>query len=151
MTLSWPGRRGIAVLLLLVALAIRAWDFGNPVIDADEQYYLLVGDHMLHGAVPYIDLWDRKPIGLFALFAAIRLLPGDGILAYQLLATAAAWATSLVVALAAGTLGANRRGAFAAGVVYLAYLAWQALRPTGRGVFEVRDLPVQSIFLPLVP
>ena len=120
MTLSWPGRRGIAVLLLLVALAIRAWDFGNPVIDADEQYYLLVGDHMLHGAVPYIDLWDRKPIGLFALYAAIRLLPGDGILAYQLLATAAAWATSLVVALAAGTLGANRRGAFAAGVVYLA-------------------------------
>jgi threonine/homoserine/homoserine lactone efflux protein len=29
----------------------------------------------------------------------------------------------------------------AAGVVYLAYLAWQALRPNGRGVFEVRDLP----------
>jgi hypothetical protein len=114
-----PGRRGIAALLLLVALAIRAWDFGNPVIDADEQYYLLVGDRMLHGAVPYIDLWDRKPIGLFALFAAIRLLPGDGVLAYQLCATAAAWATALVVALAAGTLGANRRGAFAAGVVYL--------------------------------
>ncbi len=120
MTFSLPGRRGIAVLLLLVALAIRAWDFGNPAIDADEQYYLLVGDHMLHGAVPYIDLWDRKPIGLFAIFAAIRLLPGDGILAYQLLATAAAWATAMVVAVAARELGANRRGAFTAGVVYLA-------------------------------
>ncbi len=120
MTFSLPGRRGIAGLLLLVALAIRSWDFGNPAIDADEQYYLLVGDRMLHGAVPYIDLWDRKPIGLFALFAAIRVLPGDGILAYQLLATAAAWATALVVAAAARELGANRRGAFAAGVVYLA-------------------------------
>nr|WP_219818268.1 LysE family translocator [Clavibacter michiganensis] len=35
-------------------------------------------------------------------------------------------------------------GLKAAGVVYLAYLAWQALRPTGRGVFEVRDLPRDS-------
>lgn len=29
----------------------------------------------------------------------------------------------------------------AAGVVYLAYLAWQALRPGGRGAFDIRDLP----------
>lgn len=27
-----------------------------------------------------------------------------------------------------------------AGVAYLAYLAWQALRPGGRGVFDIRDL-----------
>ena len=32
----------------------------------------------------------------------------------------------------------------AAGVLYLAYLAWQALRPGGRGVFEVRELPRDS-------
>ncbi|MBF4462489.1 LysE family translocator [Rathayibacter sp. VKM Ac-2878] len=31
-----------------------------------------------------------------------------------------------------------------AGVAYLAYLAWQALRPDGRGVFEIRDLPRDS-------
>lgn len=36
-------------------------------------------------------------------------------------------------------------GLKAAGVVYLAYLAWQALRPAGRGVFEVRDLPRDSV------
>lgn len=29
----------------------------------------------------------------------------------------------------------------AAGVAYLAWLSWQALRPGGAGVFEVRDLP----------
>ena len=28
-----------------------------------------------------------------------------------------------------------------AGVLYLAYLAWQALRPGGRGVFDLRELP----------
>ncbi|WP_408068691.1 LysE family translocator [Williamsia herbipolensis] len=35
-------------------------------------------------------------------------------------------------------------GVKAAGVVYLAHLAWQALRPGGRGVFEVADLPRDS-------
>lgn len=32
----------------------------------------------------------------------------------------------------------------AAGVAYLGWLAWQALRPGGAGVFEVRDLPRDS-------
>lgn len=32
----------------------------------------------------------------------------------------------------------------AAGVAYLAWLSWQALRPGGAGVFEVRDLPRDS-------
>ncbi|MFC5910646.1 LysE family translocator [Streptacidiphilus monticola] len=32
----------------------------------------------------------------------------------------------------------------AAGVLYLARLAWRALRPGGRGVFEVRDIPRDS-------
>lgn len=35
-------------------------------------------------------------------------------------------------------------GLKAAGVIYLAYLAWQALRPGGRGVFEMRELPRDS-------
>jgi threonine/homoserine/homoserine lactone efflux protein len=35
-------------------------------------------------------------------------------------------------------------GLKAAGVVYLAHLAWKALRPGGHGVFEVRDLPRDS-------
>ncbi|WP_267381667.1 MULTISPECIES: hypothetical protein [unclassified Sphingomonas] len=111
--------RGGAAALLLLAVLLRAWDFGNPVIHVDEQYYLLVGDRMLHGAVPYVDIWDRKPIGLFLLFAAIRLLPGDGVLAYQLAACAAAAVTAIVVRQAARTLGARDVGAVAAGAAYL--------------------------------
>ena len=116
-----PRLRAIAGAALLAALAValRCWDFGNPVIHVDEQWYLLVGDRLLHGAVPYLDLWDRKPVGLFLLFAAIRLLPGDGILAYQLVATAFAWATATVVGIAARRVGAGRVGALAAGAAYL--------------------------------
>jgi threonine/homoserine/homoserine lactone efflux protein len=34
----------------------------------------------------------------------------------------------------------------AAGAVYLGYLAWQALKPGGRGLFEPRDLPRDPAF-----
>lgn len=110
-------------LLLIAAVALRCWDFGNPIIHVDEQYYLLVGDRMLGGAVPYVDIWDRKPIGLFLLFAGFRLLPGDGILAYQLAATVAAWTTALLVTTGAKAIGANLRGAVIAGAVYLIMLS----------------------------
>ena len=112
----------LALFLLLVAVLLRAHDFGNPVIHVDEQYYLLVGDRMLHGAWPYIDLWDRKPVGLFALFAAMRLLPGDGILAYQLTATLFAAATAFLIARGAARLGAGAGAALAGGIAYLLWL-----------------------------
>ena len=111
------------VPILLASLALRCWDWGNPVIHVDEQYYLLVGDRLLHGALPYVDIWDRKPIGLFLLYAAIRLLPGDGILAYQLVATLAAAGTALLVAQGGRMLGATTRGAVGGAIAYLILLA----------------------------
>jgi hypothetical protein len=87
--------------LLIVALMIRMPHFGNPAIAPDEQFYLLVGDRMLHGAVPYVDIWDRKPIGLFLIYAGVRLLGGTGIIQYQIVATLFAAATAAcIVALA---------------------------------------------------
>ena len=111
-----------AVILLLAAFALRGWDFGNPVVHVDEQYYLLVGDRMLHGAVPYVDLWDRKPVGLFLIYAAMRLLPGEGIFAYQVVATLFAAATAMLVARGARMFGAGRMAALGAGFVYLVWL-----------------------------
>lgn len=110
------------LLLLAVAVVLRWHDFGNPVIHVDEQFYLLVGDRMLHGALPYVDIWDRKPVGLFLIYAAIRLLPGDGILAYQLVATLFAAATACVVERGARRLGASRSAALAAAIAYLLWL-----------------------------
>ncbi len=121
----WP----LLLLLLAWSIALRCRDFGNPIIHVDEQYYLLVGDRMLHGALPYIDLWDRKPVGLFLIFAAIRLLPGDGILAYQLAATLCAGVTAWMVMQGSLRLGATRPGALVAGA---AYVLWLSLL-SGRG------------------
>jgi 4-amino-4-deoxy-L-arabinose transferase-like glycosyltransferase len=87
-----------ALAMLAIAFLLRCWWFGNPVVQVDEQFYLLVGDRLLHGLIPYVDIWDRKPIGLFLLYAGMRLLGGDGIVQYQLVATLFAGATAFLVA-----------------------------------------------------
>jgi hypothetical protein len=110
-----------AVFLLLVACASRAWLFGNPVIHSDEQFYLLVGDRMWSGAWPFVDIFDRKPVGLFLIFAAIRALPGDGILAYQITATVVVAATAFLITRIARRF-AGPEAAFGAGVLYLVWL-----------------------------
>ncbi|MDP9085465.1 MAG: glycosyltransferase family 39 protein, partial [Pseudomonadota bacterium] len=110
-----------AALFALVALAARAQTFGNPLLGFDEQFYLLVGDRMLHGALPFVDIFDRKPIGLFLIFAAIRLIGGEGTLQYQLVASGFAIATALLIwRLARGLT--EKTGALAAGIAYLLWL-----------------------------
>ncbi|SFP34969.1 hypothetical protein [Sphingomonas rubra] len=105
--------------LLLLAVALRGWDIGNPVLDLDEQWYLLVDDRVLRGAIPFVDLWDRKPVGLFLLFAGFRLIPGDTIVVYQIAATIAAGLTAATIARIADATGAAPRGSLVAGALYL--------------------------------
>ncbi|WBO20970.1 ArnT family glycosyltransferase [Sphingomonas abietis] len=57
------------------------------MLEFDEQLYLLIGDRLLHGSLPYVELWDRKPIGLFLFYAVVRMLGGTGIIQYQIAAT----------------------------------------------------------------
>lgn len=120
--INTPGDRwgGTLLLLILVALLVRAQGFGNPVTGFDEQFYLLVGDRMLHGAMPYVDIFDRKPIGLFLLYAGARLLGGEGFLAYKLVAT------GFVVATAFGIqrMARDFAGPLAATVAAILYILW---------------------------
>ncbi|MES2420521.1 MAG: hypothetical protein V4595_04390 [Pseudomonadota bacterium] len=114
-----------ALVLLLVAFAIRSPFFGNPVIHSDEQFYLLVGDRLLQGAWPFVDIFDRKPVGLFLIFAAIRSVGGDGVLMYQLAATLVAAATAWLVVRIVDRLSpddASPVASLGAGLVYLVWI-----------------------------
>ena len=84
------------LILLICALVLRAATFGDPNIHLDEAFYLLIGQAMHHGAVPYIDIWDRKPFGLFALYWAITGI-STNVVCYQLVAAFSAAATALVL------------------------------------------------------
>jgi hypothetical protein len=101
-------------------LLVRAQTFSNPVLGFDEQFYLLVGDRMLHGAIPYVDIFDRKPIGLFLIYAAIRELGGDGFIQYKLVACGFVALTALLIYRAARPISS----AFAAAVAACLYILW---------------------------
>jgi 4-amino-4-deoxy-L-arabinose transferase-like glycosyltransferase len=116
--------RGIRLLLLLFAMAVlvRAQTFGNPVIEFDEQFYRLIGERMLHGAVPFVDIWDRKPIGLFLLYALAALIGGEHALAYQVMALLFVVGTAWLVQAMARHLGAGWRGPLIAAALSILWL-----------------------------
>ena len=106
------------------AVAARAGTFGNPNVHVDEQFYLYVARRMIDGALPFVDVWDRKPIGLFALYLPAAALPyGWSIWAYQILALIAVIATAWLAARIAAQVGWVR-GAAAAGIGYILLLNW---------------------------
>ena len=107
--------------LLLAALLLRGSTFGDPNLHGDEVFYHTVGLAMHHGAVPYIDIWDRKPFGLFALYYLITgLSPAP--LAYQLAACLFAAGTAATIT-AMARRWAEPAGAWLAGLAYLLWLS----------------------------
>jgi hypothetical protein len=100
-----------------LALMFRLLLLGNPLVHVDEEFYLLVADRWAHGALPFVDIWDRKPLGLFLLYRLFHSLPGDPVLTYQLCGIASTAAAALVRALALEL--APARGAWLAGLVYI--------------------------------
>jgi len=110
----------VVLALLVLAIAARWQTFGNPVIGFDEQFYLLVGDRMWHGALPYVDIFDRKPIGLFLIYAGARALGGDGFLQYKLVALGWVVTTAYLIYRAAKPVSST----FAAAVAACLYILW---------------------------
>lgn len=110
------------LILLAVALVARALTFGNPVVHADEEFYFFTGHSMWQGAWPFVDVWDRKPVGLFLLYAipATFGFPA-GIWAYQAMALLSVVATAWLIARMAERLGWGA-GATAAGIAYILWL-----------------------------
>ena len=126
------------VILALVVIATRAIWLGDPAADYDEQLYSLIGLRWLDGALPYADLWDRKPAGLFALFAIAHAIGGPSPVAYQVMAMGFTFAGSLLLYALARPL-ADRWGALLAGGAYSLMLP---LYGSHAGQSEVFFLPL---------
>ncbi len=109
-----------AGFLALFAIT-RSFLFGNPIIHIDEQFYLFVAQRMQEGAIPYIDIWDRKPIGLFLLYKAMVALPINPVLAYQMGAGLAFTCTAMVITRIAREI-ASPAAAWQAGAVYILFM-----------------------------
>ncbi len=74
--LSWVAWAVIA----FSAILILTFSFGR-----DQSIYALVGEGVLHGKMPYRDLWDFKPPGIFLIYALAQALFGRGMVAIRVL------------------------------------------------------------------
>lgn len=108
------------LVFMMLAIGLRILLIDNPVLLSDEQFYLLVADRMAHGAVPYVDIWDRKPIGLFLIYRLAMALPGDPVVSNRVLGLLSSVATALVIERMARQI-APAPGARMAGVAYLLF------------------------------
>lgn len=109
------------VFLWSFCIASRFASLGNPLIDVDEGFYLFVGGQILQGAVPFVDIWDRKPLGLFLLYSFFHLFGPYRILAYQIGATLCVGFTSMIVMKMAMAIS-SPFGAFLAALLYISCL-----------------------------
>lgn len=107
-------------VLLLAGLVLRGATFGNPNLHLDDSFYLLVGLQMHDGLLPYVDIWDRKPIGLFFIYYLFTAMP-DPVLAYEIAAWLFAASTAMVIGRIA-RLWTNPQGGLFAGLTYLLVL-----------------------------
>lgn len=119
-TSNLQGRRWFVGLALLVVTIVVRWPaFGDPNYHIDEGFYLLVGERMHQGQLPYVDLWDRKPFGLFALYWLIAHF-GD-VQAYQIAAGLCVWLTAWIVGNIVARFHGNGPG-FLCGALYVTAL-----------------------------
>ena len=133
-------------VLVAVALVTRGTWFGDPVADFDEQLYSFIGWRMTEGDLPYADLWDRKPFGLFLIFAFSHWLLGPEPLAYQTLALLSALGGAWLVYLLSLRL-VDGASAIVAGALYLLLLAAYG---SYSGQTEVFHTPLMLLMLWLV-
>lgn len=108
-------------ILVVFVFVSRLQTFGNPLIHVDEEFYLFGGGRLLHGDLPYLQFWDRKPFGIFLLYAAFHLFGSYRVLAYQAGAMAAVWGTAWLLFRMGKTI-APAAGAFVSALLYIALL-----------------------------
>ena len=112
------------IILLAVTVVSRVAAFGTPILYTDEEFYFAVGGAMANGAVPFLDIWDRKPVGLFLIYA----VPGKlglplGIWFYQIMAFACVVSTAWLITRIAAKAGWER-GSTMAGAAYALWVVF---------------------------
>ncbi len=118
---KWLERPGIQLAVLLVfSLLLRITTFGHPNMDSDEAFYFLIGQQMHEGALPYVDIWDRKPLGLFLIYYLIAGI-SHSVIAYQIVAWLFVALTAWVIARIVAEISSSSAGLMA-GLCYVALL-----------------------------
>ena len=113
----WRSEAAVVLLFTAYAAAMHVATWGDTNYFVDDTFYALVGQRMHDGLLPYVDVWDRKPFGLFAIYWLIAGV-SRSIVAYQIAGLAFSVAAAVAVCRIAA-LFTNRQGGVLAGIAYL--------------------------------
>jgi hypothetical protein len=100
------------VVVAFACLQILTFSFGR-----DQGIYALVGEGLLHGQLPYRDLWDFKPPGIFFVYGLAQGVLGKSMLAPRLLEVAGLIALVLSFGRLAQTFFENRTVGYLGGAL----------------------------------
>lgn len=87
----------VYVALLLLTLSIRLPFFFTSTINWDESTYILLGQSLLDGHLPYTNLWEIKPPLAFAPYALFIAFLGKSIVAIRLGGVIFVWISACLI------------------------------------------------------
>jgi hypothetical protein len=108
----------IVVCLLLITVLTRLPFYFVDVVDWDESTFILMGQSVLDGHLPYLELWDVKPPLAFVAYAAFIALLGKSLVAIRLAGTICVFITSWLV-YSIGKYISDRRGGIFAAILFI--------------------------------
>lgn len=95
-TLGQARQRTIAIFFFLVAFLIRFPFFFRDYIDRDESTFILLGQSLVDGNLPYTELWDLKPPLIYYFFGLLIYLSGKSFIAIRIAGTLLVAATAFL-------------------------------------------------------
>jgi 4-amino-4-deoxy-L-arabinose transferase-like glycosyltransferase len=104
---------GVLGLLLLLALALRLPFFFRDTIARDEGAFVMVGQSLLDGHLPYVERFALKPPVAFAFYAGAIAILGKSVIAVRLAGALVVAATAFLVYLTASRAWNRRVGLLA--------------------------------------
>ena len=119
---------GILGLLFLAGLLVRFPFVFPALIDWDESTFVLIGQSLVQGHLPYVELWALKPPLAFAFFGLVIAIFGKSLVAVRLAGTLCVVVTAFLIYLTATRLS-NRRVGLVAAILTVATIS---LLPAGQ-------------------
>ena len=132
-------------LLLGFALLTRWMTFGDRNLFNDDLLFVTIGQRLHEGAMLYVDIWDRKPPGLFLIYYVITGLSRQ-VIAYQLAGVVSVAATAEAIARIARRI-ADPVGSASAGILYICMMVLVGGRGGQAAVFFNLPMALAALIL----
>lgn len=105
------------ILVLFAGVAVSIWTSLTFPLHPDEHIFISIAQGMRQGVLPYKDIADNKPPGIYVTLCLFGFILGSNLLTYRVLVILINITIGLLIYLKCRTI--KRRGVLAAGVYFL--------------------------------